>query len=265
MKAEDILQQLAPWREAHRRLAWKPIVADRDGEATASKFSGMPWLGEDEPYPCCQNCHAPMPLLLQLNLDHLPEELAGRFGSGLLQLFYCSDDTCDDYEAFADGKLVRVVQPSASSRSLAAADYPSLPPKTIVGWTSLYDYPSYQEHDELGLIYEYDMSSDQVDTVQIHCPLVGLENAVLPLDEDEYVPESEEIADPEPGDKLAGYPNWIQNMEYPNCPQCDRRMELVFQLDSDDHLPVMFGDVGCGHITQCPEHKEVVTFAWACS
>jgi hypothetical protein len=38
----------------------------------------------------------------------------------------------------------------------------------------------------------------------------------------------------------------------------------VFQIDSEDNLPYMFGDVGCAHITQCPEHKEVVAFGWAC-
>ena len=39
----------------------------------------------------------------------------------------------------------------------------------------------------------------------------------------------------------------------------------IFQLDSEDHVPFMFGDVGTGHITQCPEHLEVVAFGWACS
>src|SRR6476469_6890944 len=95
MKAEEILQQLAPWREAHKRTAWTPIVEEKDGEATASKFSGMPWLAEDESYPCCRNCQTSMPLLLQLNLADLPTELTGKFGSGLLQLFYCTGNYCD--------------------------------------------------------------------------------------------------------------------------------------------------------------------------
>jgi hypothetical protein len=38
----------------------------------------------------------------------------------------------------------------------------------------------------------------------------------------------------------------------------------VFQVDSEDSIPFMFGDTGCGHITQCPEHQEVVAFGWAC-
>jgi hypothetical protein len=39
---------------------------------------------------------------------------------------------------------------------------------------------------------------------------------------------------------------------------------LVFQVVLEDNVPSMFGDVGCGHVTQCPEHMEVVAFGWAC-
>jgi hypothetical protein len=42
-------------------------------------------------------------------------------------------------------------------------------------------------------------------------------------------------------------------------------MDLVMQLESNEHLDFMFGDAGTGHITRCPEHREVVAFAWACS
>jgi uncharacterized protein YwqG len=260
MNTEEILQQLAPWREAHKRTAWTPIVEEKDGEATASKFSGMPWLAEDEPYPCCRNCQTPMPLLLQLNLADLPAELTGKFGSGLLQLFYCTGNYCDGgWEPFSGSKLVRLVQPSDRTQSLSAGSYPTFPAKTIVGWTPFDDYPNSEEHDELGLIFNYDFSAQ---TLQIQCPSVGLETEALPMEE---APEAEEVASAATGDKLGGYPDWVQGIEYPDCPECNRRMELVFQLDSEDHLPFMFGDMGCGHITQCPEHKHVVTFAWACS
>lgn len=60
-------------------------------------------------------------------------------------------------------------------------------------------------------------------------------------------------------------PLWVQGIEYPNCPVCNQKMRLVFQLDSEDNLPFMFGDVGCGHITQCKTHKTQVAFGWACS
>lgn len=261
MRAEEILQQLTPWRDACKRLAWKPITEAGDGGLAASKFAGMPWLVEGESYPCCGNCHAPMPLFLQLNLADLPIELAGRFGSGLLQLFYCTDERCNCSEAFSSDQLVRLVQPIGAAQSLREGEYPSLPSTTIIGWSRLDDYPSYPEHEEMGLFYDRGYFSD--DPVMIHCPLAGLEDATLPLDENEEAPETYDIAEAAEGDKLAGYPSWVQDEEYPYCPVCDRRMELVFQLDSNDHLPYMFGDVGRGHLTQCPEHKEVLTFAWA--
>jgi hypothetical protein len=42
-------------------------------------------------------------------------------------------------------------------------------------------------------------------------------------------------------------------------------MAHVFQVDSGGNLPFQFGDAGCGHVTLCPEHKEVVAFGWACA
>jgi uncharacterized protein YwqG len=66
------------------------------------------------------------------------------------------------------------------------------------------------------------------------------------------------------GDKLGGWPHWIQGVEYPSCPRCAARMALVFQLDSNDNLDFMFGDAGVAHVTQCPQHPDVVALAWAC-
>ena len=66
-------------------------------------------------------------------------------------------------------------------------------------------------------------------------------------------------------DKLAGYPRWIQNPEYPNCSICDRTMDrLIFEFASDDNIPYLWGDVGTGYFLQCPEHKQQVTFLWQC-
>ena len=47
-------------------------------------------------------------------------------------------------------------------------------------------------------------------------------------------------------------------------PAVSAQMRLVFQIDSNDHLLFMFGDLGCGHLTQCPTHEDVLAFGWAC-
>jgi Domain of unknown function (DUF1963) len=262
MTTEEIVRALEPWRARHRRPAWKPIVEEGDGPVTGSKFCGTPWIGPDAPWPACGVCKEPLQLFVQLDLDDLPEVLGQRYGTGLLQLFYCVRDGCQGaggWEPFADDlSRVRIVRPGATPGQVLVSPLESgYPAKRIVGWEVFLDLPTPSEHDELGLVYTYDF---QAGRVRLECPEMGLVfETGLGGD------LAEEIGNSELGDKLAGWPAWIQNVEYPSCPRCGRRMVLVFQVDSEDNIPFMFGDCGCGHITQCPEHKDVVAFGWACS
>jgi uncharacterized protein YwqG len=226
-----------------KRPTWKPIVTPGDGTLYDSKFAGQPWLGSRETWPTCQNCGAPLTFLLQLNLEALPEELQGQFGEGLLQLFYCTnaeqgcESECQIFFPFTPGKLVRLIKPEPTAWTGALPSVAqSFPPQHITGWQMNADYPNWEESVSHGV-----MLSDK---------------------------EWEELAEqgfPLSGDKLAGWPHWMQSLEYPNCPICHEQMHLIFQVDSNDHLPYMFGDLGCGHITQCLRHPTQVTFAWACS
>jgi len=226
-----------------RRSTWLPRIVDGDGPHDASKFAGTPWLRQDERWPECQHCGEPMPLFLQLNLDTLPEPMQRQCGTGFLQFFYCTntephcETECQAFFPFSKSQLVRVIHPESGHPSIEVPDIPlSFPPKQIVGWEESDDYPHWEEANAQGL--ELDDNTWEVLTEQ------GF---------------------PRPNDKLAGWPHWIQGIEYPACPVCQEKMTLVFQLDSNDHLPYMFGDLGCGHITQCPTHKTQVAFGWACS
>jgi uncharacterized protein YwqG len=261
MTAEEIVEKLEPWVARHRRPAWRPVVEDGDGPPTASKFCGTPWVGPEAPWPDCGHCHKPLQLFLQLDLGGLPDELGQRFGAGLLQLFYCTREGCQGYggwEPFADDlSRVRVVRPSGPGL-ITSVPYQEghFPARRVVGWDRFLDLPTPSEHEQLGLKYTYDFDAG---TLRLECPelafdLTGPMKACL----------AERIADSEPGDRLAGWPAWIQNVEYPACPRCGRRMAHLFQLDSEDNVPFMFGDAGRGHVTQCPEHKDVVAFGWAC-
>lgn len=231
-----------------RRIAFEPVTEDRDGDLTASKFSGKPWLAETENWPTCGICGKKMQLFVQLNLDNLPQELNNQFGSGLLQMFYCtnSDVMCEvqaeAYFPFAKSTFLRVVNPTAGKAAAnigiplpgVIPDY--FPAKIITGWVQKEDFPNLDEIESLGLKLT-DTAWDEI--------------------ADNYYPHG--------GDKLAGWPAWVQSIEYPDCPICGKPMRLVFQVDSEDHLPYMFGDVGWGHITQCQTHLDVVAFGWACT
>ena len=227
----------------YKRKAWKPIVKDSDGSILASKFSGIPYLEVNEEYPHCQNCQKPLQLFIQLNLDVLPKPIQGEFGSGLLQMFYCTSEEpfcegdCEAFFPFAKSVLARIIQPNVDiSSDEVLLPENAFPPKLITGWREIEDYPNTEEGELLGIV----LTDDEWDLLF-------------------------EKGFPQFGDKLAGYPAWVQGIEYPSCPVCGETMQLLFQIDSEDNLPFMFGDSGCGHITQCKTHKEQLAFGWACS
>lgn len=225
------------------RPAWFPVVEEGDGGAAVSKFSGAPWLAPGESWPVCPSCEGQMQLFLQLDLASLPIELRGEFGQGLLQLFYCVNESplcevdCEAYSPHARSTLARRVDPSkAGSAGVVDATRTMFPAQRIVGWDKVaVDLPNSEELDGQGVALDDDESD----------ALYALE---LPL----------------AGDKLAGWPNWIQGIEYPQCRTCRKPMRLVFQIDSEINLPHMFGDSGIAHLTQCPDHKDELAFGWAC-
>ena len=199
-----------------------------------------------------------MQFFLQLPATSLPPGFTVR-GEGILQLFYCSQDdgSCETWQPFSGTHVVRLLTgPSVVATS--PGDLAAFPMRSVEGWREFVDYPHPEEHVRLGLAYAYDFAKKRV---SVSCDDVGV--ALRDLDIDMEVAET--IANAEPGDKLSGWPHWIQSVEYPSCPTCGREMELVLQLDSEDNVPHMFGDAGCGHITQCPEHPQVLAFGWACS
>lgn len=100
------LERLKQKLTSVKRLAWRPIVQEGDGDLTASKFAGKPWLNAGEKWPVCPNCGKPMQLFLQLNLDELPENLNSRFGSGIFQFFYCTNVVSINHDVGLYGRTV---------------------------------------------------------------------------------------------------------------------------------------------------------------
>jgi uncharacterized protein YwqG len=276
-----------------KRKAWKPITVPGDTNLTASKFAGKPWLSAGETYPTCPHCQNPMQFFLQLNLSELPEDTHGKFGDGLLQLFYCTDDeiSCDindGWEPFSNIKLVRIIDPvdtpasvempKFQRRSASALIEGNFLPRQIVGWQEMDDYPDWTEAHELHEIqcdeteFNTIVDSGFIDKndIQDYSNYYSDPEIIKAMEEDQHSYIITNFMDniglrPLRGDKLAGYPNWVQSVEYPNCPICDRRMDrFIFEIASDDNIPYLWGDVGTGYIVQCPDHKDRVAFLWQC-
>lgn len=133
---DEVLLALGPWLEGWRRGAWRPVVVAGEPRGSVSKFCGVPWLVAGERAPTCGECGRALRLFVQLDLGALPDELGGRFGSGVLQLFYCigqddeeasgSDNECFQDEAWAPFS-------DAASQVRAVASESLLPPDPSPG------------------------------------------------------------------------------------------------------------------------------------
>jgi hypothetical protein len=262
---EPVLRALGPWIERTRRRAFRPRVEHAVDARRASHFGGAPSLRPGEAAPACAGCGRAIDLLLQLDGRETP---AGSTWSGptLLQVFYCRrcEQDHEGWAPFSKAHLVRSIPAAETGPGAPLAGPPPFAPAAIVGWDAFDDAPASTEQDDLGLALTYDVAARRV---TVACPELGVR--IADLDADAADAEGNQIAEAlsqaAPGDKLGGWPFWIQGVEYPSCPRCARRMHLVFQLDSEDNVDIMFGDSGCAHVTQCPEHPDVLALAWACA
>lgn len=182
-----------------------------------------------------------MQLFLQLNASDVPDEAQSLIPNGILQFFYCTNNDphcevdCEAFFPFSKAILIRVVEPGPYRELSESPVEDAFPARSIKGWTPLKDFPNWEESESLGIACTDDESD-----------LLG------------------ELGIPYAGEKLGGWPAWVQSIEYPDCPECDAPMDLVFQFASEENLPYMFGDVGTGHVTRCKSHPEILTFGWAC-
>lgn len=226
--------------EELKRKAYLPITEEHENTfSNQSKIGGFPYLRNEHDWPVCPNCQKHMQLFLQLNLEQLPE----RTEQGLIQLFYCTtkEPNCETqlkaFQPFSKAVVCRKIEATGNSATIEPHLDAIFPEKLIKAWEPKDDYPHTDEYEDLGL-----EADDEV-----------LE-----------IIESKGFGFTIGKDKLFGWPYWVQSVEYPFDRQSKEQMELLFQLDSEDNLPYMFGDSGVAYLTQSPGNKEELAFGWAC-
>jgi ankyrin repeat protein len=83
----------------------------------------------------------------------------------------------------------------------------------------------------------------------------------VPLDAPEEAAAAQQLN--RRGEKLGGWPAWVQDPAYPDCPNGDHPMSrLLLQLDSGQAVPYRWGDNGVAYVLQCPRHLSAVTLVW---
>ncbi|GAA3945739.1 hypothetical protein GCM10023085_29850 [Actinomadura viridis] len=210
------------------RHAWTPRLSTAAAPGDLSCFGGLPSLRDGEEWPCCNCCRAPLTFVVQVDLGRTPKAAREIFGDGLLQLFHCM--TCMP-GTVTDTRQVRIIDP-AGTAVLEAAPYTAeiLPARPVIGWgRAVKDHP-YRDGDPSVLLPEE-------------------RDAVFRLNRQ--------------GDKLGGWPNWIQDADYPSCPRGEPHLmtQLVLQICSGQGVAHTWGDNGLGFVVRCPEHRRV-GFVW---
>ena len=226
------------------RIAWFPVTNSQSDGASWSKFGGLPLVSERQGWPTCGQCTLPMTLFLQLPSHLLPLDAGNSFGNGILQVFYClNQNPCCESESeaylpFSLATQVRLLDKAQSPyvASVPGKDVRIFPEQHIVAWEKAIDYPHFEDLEECGV----DLTDEEVELL---C------EQGFPLGKD----------------KLFGWPGWVQGAEYPECPTCGEKMKVIFQIDSCDHIPYMFGDAGCAYVSICMNHPDQLTMGWACS
>ncbi len=229
------------------RPCWVPQISPGQHDRLGTGFGGRAALEAGESMPRCGACGTRMPLWLQLDLARIPararDALPERLRSGMLQFFYCTHDQCDnqDFGAFAPNQMSRIV-PTGRLVELSPPSKTDHDARPIAGWQEETDFPGAEEAGSIvGAAFDLD------DAQAFYDARVSQRKPV-----------------PIPRDKLAGWPDWVQSMYYPECPTCNKPMTYLFQITSEDHIPFMFGDAGIGHLCFCPNHPNRGAFYWAC-
>lgn len=186
-----------------------------------------------ERWPCCPRCEQPLHLVVQLRSSDLPPEWAERTGPGIFRLLYCLSECEVDGEGWEPGSEVHhVARLPLDAEGEMPGDGRALPAFRFTGWEPIDDLPHQEDMDR---------------------PL-------SPARRDDYYGSRRPLS----GDKLGGWPMWVQGPERPSCPDCREPMTVLFQVDSHGHLDFMWGDTGCAHLSFCEQHPHRLAFGWAC-
>jgi hypothetical protein len=267
---DEIVLSLAAWRGRHLRKAWRPVIASDAyaWQTVGAQFGGPALLPSGESWPTCGDCGLPMRPMVQLDVAHLPQGLFP-IQAGLLQHFQCANwpacTSASGYLPFGRAQLLRVVENNALRTSPAPPGVTPYPVRPVARWNEFWDLPAAEEHERLGLEYEYEFLPGVTKTsVAWHEGGVARSDPVVQSNGEERG-LAETIADAAGGDKIGGWPKWVQRVEYPRCPECSAEMRFLLQLGWHDNLPESFGDLGTGYLTFCPSHPRMLAFAYQCS
>lgn len=222
---------------------------------TASKFGGTPYWPHDMVYPMTPE-GKPLTLLAQIRFDEIIEPLEGYPTTGMLQFFIYNDDLYGmDFDELTNQNTFRVV------------------------------FHEHVDEDPASWLGNIPQSDDEYFLVNEECSLTfKLCEEIMPMSDYRFnlafsleeICSEEELDDVAEefwrehsgmGHKLGGYPYFTQ--WDPREGSIYEDYELLLQLDTDNNVGIMWGDVGVGNFFIRPEDLRKrdfskVLYTWDC-
>lgn len=219
--------QLRAWMEQQQGPARRVQFARAPLEALNPReghVGGPPFLPAGQTWPTCGHCQKPLTFIGQMPVAGLP-------GAELLTFYYClacrpgGPEGAAAYHLALHGGVSQgpLQNPAPESRSGG-------PVPCRVTLTEAVSVPHWE--DARSDVAHLDLGSDPWEAYRDVWD--ALTNA------------------PTLETRLGGYPDWISGAEWPACPDCGRRMTLLWQLDSEPETGLMWGDSGRLFLFACP-------------
>lgn len=226
-EAPDLKALARPAVLLHPRHSDEP-AADR------SKVGGTFLWPDDEEWPVCVRHRVPFAPILQLRQDEIPE-LPFLSGTDLMQLLWCPrDHGWFDLKVFWRSKA-GVARPRTEPPSLEYA-YPGYVPRPcrlfpervteFPGWRDL----AVEVRERLPVTLPGDLVARLKPLDWMYRGI----NYSQPDDVYKFVFHPNYM-----GCKIGGWPRWNRDPEWPDCPECGRRMGFLLQVDAGEEASVV--------------------------
>lgn len=209
----------------------EPIV--RKTSLIESKFAGHPYYPVSMEYPKDEN-EEPMKLLAQINFSELPK-LKNFPTSGLLQ-FYIANDVLygQDFEHPTSQKSFRVIYHENLNETNLIEDFSFI--------TVEDEFPIGKE-----AAMQFELTAQPISPEAMDFEKINLDVPFdAEIDNDDYEELGELYFEYFSGDghRIGGYPYFTQSDPRDYVKKTENHSILLLQIDSDDTIECMFGDVG---------------------
>ncbi len=224
-----------------------------------SKFGGEPY-SEEESWPTCKQCEKPLSFIFQFNNASFPS--LKKIDTHCLFVFYmCFECPYVNLgENSSDGlwQMKRYLSPSLDrTKKVSSHLYQFVRPSSI---QVLYEknLPELERWDEQHMV-------DNADTASVR---KLLDSIALSNDPDSLIELYQEIAEKlvhcpiktVARSRYLGNPYTYNPLTIPQCSNCAKSMNLLFQIGWEDEADFGFGDDGYIYIFYCQDHQEIMDF-----